>query len=86
MMSNSALTQIEDQSNDVDKELALLATDPQIQNELREIEQEFPTWNPMGWKQPDANSTRCTLYSPLQSSALSLTFFSRIGNMLAEMS
>ncbi len=29
------------QSNDVDEELALMATDPQIQNELRRIEQEF---------------------------------------------
>jgi len=29
------------QSSDVDEELALMATDPQIQNELREIEQEF---------------------------------------------
>ena len=29
------------QSNDVDQELALMATDPQIQNELRRIEQEF---------------------------------------------
>ncbi|MEK6325545.1 MAG: hypothetical protein AABN33_28215 [Acidobacteriota bacterium] len=28
------------QSNDVDEELALMATDPQIQNELRRIEQE----------------------------------------------
>lgn len=27
--------------DDVDEELALMATDPQIQNELREIEQEF---------------------------------------------
>ena len=29
------------QSNDVDEALALMATDPQIQNELRRIEQEF---------------------------------------------
>jgi len=29
------------QSNDIDQELALMATDPQIQNELRRIEQEF---------------------------------------------
>ena len=29
------------QSNDVDEELALMATDPQIQNDLRRIEQEF---------------------------------------------
>ena len=29
------------QSNDVDEELALMATDPQIQNELQRIEQEF---------------------------------------------
>ncbi|HXF40306.1 MAG TPA: hypothetical protein VN687_11385 [Blastocatellia bacterium] len=29
------------QSNDVEEELALMATDPQIQNELREIELEF---------------------------------------------
>jgi hypothetical protein len=29
------------QSNDVDEELALMATDPEIQNELRRIEQEF---------------------------------------------
>jgi hypothetical protein len=29
------------QSNDVDEELALMATDPQIQSELRRIEQEF---------------------------------------------
>lgn len=28
-------------SNGVDEELALMATDPQIQNELRRIEQEF---------------------------------------------
>lgn len=29
------------QSNDVDEELAVMASDPQIQNELRRIEQEF---------------------------------------------
>lgn len=29
------------QSNDVEEALALMATDPQIQNELRRIEQEF---------------------------------------------
>jgi hypothetical protein len=29
------------QSNDVDAQLAHMATDPQIQNELRRIEQEF---------------------------------------------
>jgi len=29
------------QNNDVDDELALMATDPQIQTELRRIEQEF---------------------------------------------
>lgn len=29
------------QSNDVDEELALMATDPKIQNELRRIELEF---------------------------------------------
>ena len=29
------------QSNDVDEELALMATDPQIQSELQRIEREF---------------------------------------------
>lgn len=29
------------QSNDMDAQLALMATDPQIQSELRRIEQEF---------------------------------------------
>jgi hypothetical protein len=68
MMSNSALTQLEDgfkqlstseqlylierlvhhvhdaalkQPNDVDAQLALMASDPQIQNEIRRIEREF---------------------------------------------
>jgi hypothetical protein len=44
------------QSNDAHEALALMATDPQIQNELGRIEQEFSYAEADGWRQPDAHS------------------------------